>query len=366
MDIELDQICRFSFASKAFCPSEVYNLGAKLKEASEIPVISHAFFAEQLERCHENATEFLTRCDRLYRISLEAPDMREKVRMLDYTIHTKKGDTNIYDVQKYSMRDGIQWLAMWMNHSDDDLWYTIAKIVAYATSLDDICVPYTDVEDGTYKFLDETLDEILVRVHRLGSGRDKRWLTYTRENIHFAARIQYFEKQETTGSEWFKDAVDCHYVSMYRQEPDLLRAGIYRNFDTMTAGVLSLILYYHGFEFDQINWHKFNVAALCDTLGMDLGKDALNIGRQCPTNFVHSLSNATRFTELAKLFAGLMSDLKNPLGIAEELCERFAEIALRFATKHDRYLERLSMTRVQLTPTMECDLKRAALHQGAL
>jgi hypothetical protein len=308
------------------------------------------------KECKAEAISFIRKCTDSYLNEKEGRLFEQSLPQHTYLIETQKNDISVEEVQKYCIRDGVQWMTLWTGWYQSPLWNCIAKIIGFTGSLDDLCVPFSDVEEGRYRIGNESLEEILSRLRELGKDRDERWLDFARDDIHLATRLQFFEKWATSKEPTSRCPQAINYIKRYTTEPNPLHASIFRNFDSMTAACLALVSYFYRFDFDDCDWAQFCASHIGCILGTDIGKEAVSIGVKCSTNFIYRHEynedeNSLRFREICKLNHSLNSHFCEP-NLRAMVYARYAHAALLFATLVDRYRERYTMRRLKMNGTL--------------
>lgn len=81
----------------------------------------------------------------------------------DYSLYTGKGDASFNKVCLYAMRDSIQWWSNWHGSLDGHHWKHL--YIAFSTIPDDIQIPPQHLVDGTFRFLGNSLSDILTGLH---------------------------------------------------------------------------------------------------------------------------------------------------------------------------------------------------------
>lgn len=354
MDLDISELELFEGARK---DPYLACLTAHYPHAPEmVPPIEKEFFLAAVGKCRKRMREFLDRCETVYRETVvgRAFDARlgPPATSPSYSIHTRKNDQSIADVQRYALRDGIHYLTLWTGMRSDPLWLAIAKSVAFMTSLDDLIVRPGDITTGAYRVGLESMDDILERIRRLGGNRDVRWLDACREDIVSAGRMQFAEKWAACLDEDARAPEEVNVIDFYTAElnTNTLEASLLRSFDNMSFGGLCLLSYYYNFSYEETDWANFHSSALCDGLGADIGKDAMEIGIKDPTNFGDlpgrdRSSNRWRREEIDKLFCQLTRYFHGAIDSPNTVYDRFARVALSYARLGDRYLERHAMAR---------------------
>ncbi|MEU2394954.1 hypothetical protein [Streptomyces sp. NPDC007369] len=287
-----------------------------------------------------------------------------------YSIHTKKGDTSIDAVQRYDIRDAVQWLIVWTGLRDDPLWDGVAKLIAFTASLDDICVPFEAIGDGTYLLLGESLPEIIERMRRHGGQRDARWLELAEENIRFAGKQQFYEKWAVCTDPAARCPDSANIIRLYTTEKDFFRACVFRNYSTMTTAVLAGISYYFDLDFDRCDWGLFHAATIGDAIGLDVGKEAQDVAMRCPTNLPSRPENPGRVNEerrrqAHRVYTGINALFRDAATAPDLIYARYSRAALSFATTCDRYVERRTMKRIPMTVPLTELVDRVAHVAGA-
>lgn len=324
------------------------------EEYGPTPALGRNEFLRLVEEGRAIVDSFLDECDRVYETAPSARVFESRIET-KYQFYTKKGDSSVADVQRYAIRDGIQWLTMWVGHHDSELWNCMAKLVGYTGSVDDICVRPEDVESKRYFFAGETLHDIIRRMGELGGpARDARWFEPIIADICYASRVQFYEKWAACADADARCPDSANTIDHYVNDPDFLRASIIRNFSTMTIACICMICYFYRFDFDDADWPLLHATALGDCLTMDIGKDAAGVGVKCATNFGERVGRGdveNRARRAAIYHTNRALDLtffKDATTFDQVVCRRYARVGLSFATKHDRYLERRNFKRFPL------------------
>ncbi|MFI9552756.1 hypothetical protein [Nonomuraea endophytica] len=346
LDIDLNELGLFPTAAKA--------TGLKPAAPGAMAPIEGAALLEAVTQCWAELEELLARCEHAYRTTRSGRTFAERIGSR-YRFHTRKGDTTTAQVQRYCIRDGVQWVTLWIGQADSDLWRCLPKFVGFTASLDDLCIPPADIQDGTYTFAGETLTQLLARIQALGGpDRDPRWLEYLRKDVRLAAGLQFYEKWAACPDADARCPEDLSIIKFYTTEPDILRAAIIRNFDTMTPACLALVSYYFAFDYDDCDWALFYAAAIGDALALDVGKDAADVGVKCPTNLgarpEHDTEhNTRRRATVYELTRELSRPFRGAVRLQDIVYGRYSRIALSFAQLCERYLERRDQMRIPPT-----------------
>lgn len=354
MDLGLSELGFFNGARK---DPYLARLSAHYPHVPEmIPPIEKEFLLAAVSKCRDRMREFLDKFETAYRMTATGRVFDARIgppaASLSYSIHTRKNDQSIADVKRYALRDGIHYLTMWVGMRSDPLWLAIAKSVAFMTSLDDLIVRPEAITNGAYRVGQESMDDILERIRRLGGNRDVRWLDACREDIISAGRMQFAEKWAACLDEDARAPGEVNVIDFYTAELNVntLEASLLRSFDTMAFGCLCLLSYYYNFSYEATDWANFHSSTLCDGLGMDIGKDAMEVGIKDPTSFgdlpgYDRSSNSWRREEISKLFCRLTRYFQDAIDSPDTVYDRFARVALSYARLGDRYLERHAMAR---------------------
>ncbi|RAK85261.1 hypothetical protein BO79DRAFT_231711 [Aspergillus costaricaensis CBS 115574] len=247
-----------------------------------------------------------------------------------YTIHTGKGDTSIEEVCRYVMRDVLQWWANWHGTIAGHRWKHL--YIAFTTISDEIAIPPQDLADGSFRFLGNSLADVLEGLRLEGVHPDD--IKLLEMYLWRQSIIQYLEKVDPTIREILIGKTTL--MTLWR----VLTAG------THCAAVF--LLTSKGIRPQGQTDHALEMASICDAISMDLGKEALSVLQDEPTETVTGKDREMLKRELRWVYLRALGSLdQDPRGA---LLRRFATSGFHYVLLNDRYQERVAHVRFPMSP----------------
>jgi hypothetical protein len=263
-----------------------------------------------------------------------------------YSDWTKKRDASAADTVSRACRDTIQWMACWCGdrYGADPLGL---HYVAFATILDDICIPPLDLVSGRFRMYGRSVPDLARAMDAAGWGHDAvhALLSLIRQSI-----AQYAEKMD------FRPG-DAH-VGLHdelKNSPSMWDGVIFRGNTGNAYGTAITVARNSGTGPVSFPW--LMDSALCDCLSMDLCKSMLGIysvDNHQPTSNGHRTEK--RKASYRSIYLDLIDDLVFT-GAPEPLVH-FGRSGFLFVQIQDRYQERRHGERFPLAPPMARELRR--------
>ncbi|KAL5364191.1 hypothetical protein BJX96DRAFT_187623 [Aspergillus floccosus] len=248
----------------------------------------------------------------------------------DYSIHTGKADTSLEEVSLYSMRDAMQWWSHWYGSLEGHYWKK--ALIAISTIPDDVMVPPQDIASGRFRFLGNSLSDILAGLRAEGISPEDVTLIE-----HYLLRqyiIQYLEK------------ADPEIMQMLRGNITLMLR--WRGLTSFCDGAGTAVMAARGISPAKISSTGLELASVAQLIGLDICKETHGILQGEATETVAGVGDRElRKREMRWVQARLIERL--------DLCPEgyylrpYATASFRYFFMMDRYRERLIQTRLPLT-----------------
>ncbi|PYH75081.1 uncharacterized protein BO88DRAFT_328877 [Aspergillus vadensis CBS 113365] len=269
-------------------------------------------------------------CDHIDAYIKNHPEHHSK----DYTIHTDKGDTCVEEVCRYVMRDVLQWWAHWNGFIEGHRWKHL--YIAFVAIVDEIAIPPQDVADGSFRLLGNSLADVLEGLRLEGVHPDD--IKLLEMYLWRQCIIQYLEKVDPAIRQILIGKATL--MTLWR----VLTAG--------THGVAVCILTSKGIRPQGQTDHALEMASACDAISMDMGKEALGILQDEPTETVAGKDREMLKRELRWVYLRALGSLdQDPRGA---VLRRFATSGWHYVLLNDRYRERVAHVRFPMSPYLRC------------
>lgn len=263
-----------------------------------------------------------------------------------YSDWTKKRDTEAADTVSRACRDTIQWMACWCGERFDadplGLHY-----IAFATVIDDICIPPLDLVQGRFHMYGRSVPDLVRAMDAAGWGRDAvhALLSLVRQAI-----VQYAEKMDfPPGDE------HVGLQAALNDSPNMWDGVMFRGNTGNAYGTAIMVA--RNSATGPVSFPWLMDSAICDCLSMDLCKSALGIystDDHQPTSSTHRADE--RKASYRSIYLDLIDDLV--FAGAPEPLVHFGRSGFLFVQIQDRYQERRQGRRFPLAPPMLRELER--------
>ncbi|WP_327750254.1 MULTISPECIES: hypothetical protein [unclassified Streptomyces] len=263
-----------------------------------------------------------------------------------YSDWTKKRDTEAADTVSRACRDTIQWMACWCGERFDadplGLHY-----IAFATVIDDICIPPLDLVQGRFRMYGRSVPDLVRAMDAAGWGRDAvhALLSLVRQAI-----VQYAEKMDfPPGDE------HVGLQAALNDSPNMWDGVMFRGNTGNAYGTAIMVA--RNSATGPVSFPWLMDSAICDCLSMDLCKSALGIystDDHQPTSSTHRADE--RKASYRSIYLDLIDDLV--FAGAPEPLVHFGRSGFLFVQIQDRYQERRQGRRFPLAPPMLRELER--------
>jgi hypothetical protein len=263
-----------------------------------------------------------------------------------YSDWTKKHDAEAADTVSRACRDTVQWMACWCGE-DYDADPLGLHYIAFATIIDDICIPPLDLVRGHFRMYDRTVGDLMREMDAAGWGHDAvhALLSLVRQAI-----VQYAEKMDFRPGE---TQVGLHEA--LNSSPNMWDGVIFRGNTGNAYGTAIMVVRNSGAGPVSFPW--LMDSAICDCLSMDLSKSALgvySVDNHQPTS--NDRRSESRKASYRSIYLDLIDDLVFT-GAPESLVH-FGRSGFLFVQLQDRYQERRRGKRFPLAPPMLRELTR--------
>lgn len=263
-----------------------------------------------------------------------------------YSDWTKKRDASAADTVSRACRDTIQWMACWCGeqYGADPLGL---HYIAFATILDDICIPPLDLLSGRFRMYGRSVRDLVRAMDEAGWGRDA---VHALLSLIRQAIVQYAEKMDFRPGD---EHVGLH--DELKNSPDMWDGVIFRGNTGNAYGTAIMVA--RNSDTGPVSFPWLMDSAVCDCLSMDLCKSTLGIysvDNHQPTSNGHR--SEKRKASYRSIYLDLIDDLVFT-GAPEPLVH-FGRSGFLFVQIQDRYQERRHGKRFPLAPPMARELKR--------
>ncbi|MEV5508460.1 hypothetical protein [Streptomyces orinoci] len=263
-----------------------------------------------------------------------------------YADWTKKRDAHAADTVSRACRDTIQWTACWCGerYGVDPLGL---RYVAFATILDDICIPPLDLVGGRFRMYGWSVRDLMRAMDTADWGRDgvHALLSLIRQSI-----LQYAEKMD-----FHPGAEHLGLHTELNGSTNMWDGVIFRGHTGNAYGTAITVA--RNSRVGPLSFTWLMDSAICDCLSMDLCKSAIGVysaDNHQPTS--HKDRSADKKASYRSIYLDLIDDLV--FSGAPEPLVQFGSSGFLFVPIQDRYQERRLGRRFPISPPMARELKR--------
>ncbi|KAG2413448.1 hypothetical protein HFD88_002637 [Aspergillus terreus] len=265
----------------------------------------------------------------------------------DYSIHTGKPDTTLEEVCLYSMRDAMQWWSHWYGTLEDHYWKK--TLIGISTVPDDVMIPPQDLASGRFRFLGNSLSDILAGLRSEGMSPEDIILIE-----HYLLRqyiIQYLEK------------ADSETMQMLRGNITLMLR--WRGLTSFCAGASIAVVAARGIPLAAISNTGVELASVAQLIGLDICKETRGILQgEATETVVGAGDREQQKREMRWVQARLIERLN--LCPEGNYLKPYATSSFRYFFMMDRYRERLIQRRLPLTDAQSRLLQRQIRAAGGV
>ncbi|WP_338899207.1 hypothetical protein WBG99_29495 [Streptomyces sp. TG1A-60] len=263
-----------------------------------------------------------------------------------YSDWTKKHDAQAADTVARACRDTIQWMACWCgeDYGADPLGL---HYIAFATVIDDICLPPFDLVDGRFRMYGRSVPDLMRAMDTAGWGRDAvhALLSLVRQSVfQYAEKMDFCPGDEHVGLQ-----------AALNNSPNMWDGALFRGNTGNAYGTAIMVA--RSSATGPVSFPWLMDSAICDCLSMDLCKSALGI---YSTDDHQPTSGTYRADERKASYRSIYLDLIDDLVFtgAPEPLVHFGRSGFLFVQIQDRYQERRQGRRFPLAPPMVRELER--------
>ena len=245
----------------------------------------------------------------------------------DYSLHTEKTDEKIEETCMYAMRDAIQWWANWHGSLEDHHWKHM--YIAFSTIPDDVMIPPHHLIDGSFQILGCSFLDVLAGLRSEGVHPDD--VVFMEKCIIRQYVLQYLEKasgelrKRLLSNTTLMTRIRVMTANTHGAGVALLAARKTKSFGVADTAV--------------------EMAAICDALSMDMGKEMLGVLQGEATETTAG-DRKQLGCEMRWLYVRCLESLDSHS--TGHLLRRFATSGIHFVPLMDRYRERLEHNRFPL------------------